>query len=56
MGGFGALNIVVHHPEIFGTVISLGGYYHAEGSIWGNNAAYIQQNSPADVFPSRKLA
>ena len=56
MGGFGALNIAVHHPEIFGTVISLGGYYHAEGSIWGNNAAYIQQNSPADVFPGRKLA
>src|SRR5438874_2818552 len=47
MGGFGALNIAVHHPEIFGTVISLGGYYHAEGSIWGNNAAYIQQNSHA---------
>jgi S-formylglutathione hydrolase FrmB len=56
MGGFGALNIAVHHPEIFGTVISLGGYYHAEGSIWGNNAAYIQQNSPADVFPAHKLA
>src|SRR5947209_4692399 len=56
MGGFGAMNIAVHHPEIFGTVISLGGYYRAEGNIWGNNAAYIQQNSPADVFPGHKPA
>ncbi|GAC1616529.1 MAG: hypothetical protein NVS4B7_08980 [Ktedonobacteraceae bacterium] len=56
MGGFGAMNIAVHHPNVFGTVISLGGYYHAEGSIWGNNAAYIQQNSPANVFPGATLA
>ena len=56
MGGFGATNIAVHHPEIFGSVISLGGYYHAEGSIWGNNAAYMQLNSPADVIPTKKQA
>jgi enterochelin esterase-like enzyme len=56
MGGFGATNIAVHHPEIFGSVISLGGYYHTEGSIWGNNAAYMQQNSPADVLPTKKQA
>jgi enterochelin esterase-like enzyme len=56
MGGFGATNIAVHHPDVFGSVISLGGYYHAEGSIWGNNAAYMQQNSPADVLPTSKQA
>ncbi len=56
MGGFGAANIAVHHPDIFGSVISLGGYYYAEGGIWGNNAAYMQQNSPADVLPANKLA
>ncbi len=56
MGGFGAMNIAVHHPDIFGSVISLGGYYYAEGDIWGNNAAYMQQNSPADVLPSKKQA
>jgi enterochelin esterase-like enzyme len=50
-GGFGAMNIAVHHPDIFGTVISLGGYYHAEGSIWGNNPTYIQENSPANYLP-----
>jgi enterochelin esterase-like enzyme len=51
MGGFGATNIGVHHPDVFGFVISLGGYYHAEGSIWGKNAAYMSQNSPADALP-----
>ena len=56
MGGFGATNIAVHHPDIFGSVITLGGYYYAEGGIWGNNTAYMQQNSPADVLPSNKQA
>jgi enterochelin esterase-like enzyme len=56
MGGFGATNIAVHHPDVFGSVISLGGYYYAEGSIWGNNAAYMRLNSPADVLPTNKPA
>lgn len=56
MGGFGATNIAVHHPDVFGLVISLGGYYRAEGSIWGQNAAYIRQNSPIDVLPTDKAA
>ncbi|HEY6286660.1 MAG TPA: alpha/beta hydrolase-fold protein [Ktedonobacteraceae bacterium] len=56
MGGFGAMNIAVHHPDIFGSVISLGGYYYAEGGIWGNNAVYMQQNSPADVLLAKKQA
>ncbi len=56
MGGFGATNIAVHHPDVFGFMISLGGYYRAEGSIWGNNAAYMRLNSPADVLPTNKQA
>ncbi|HEV2663163.1 MAG TPA: alpha/beta hydrolase-fold protein, partial [Ktedonobacteraceae bacterium] len=54
MGGFGAMNIAVHHPDIFGTVISLGGYYFAEGAIWGHNTAYMQKNSPALTLPKNK--
>ncbi|GAC1431791.1 MAG: hypothetical protein PVS3B3_19850 [Ktedonobacteraceae bacterium] len=54
MGGFGAMNIAVHSPTIFGLVISLGGYYRAEGSIWGNNRPYMQANSPLYVLPSAK--
>lgn len=56
MGGFGAMNIAVHHPDVFGFVISLGGYYRAEGSIWGGNAAYMRENSPLNVLPSDKQA
>lgn len=52
MGGFGAMNIAAHHPDVFGFVISLGGYYRAEGSVWGNNAAYMQENSPAIYIPA----
>jgi enterochelin esterase-like enzyme len=51
MGGFGAMNIAVHHPNIFGSVVSLAGYYTAEGSIWGQNTAYIRANSSALVLP-----
>ncbi|GAC1405555.1 MAG: hypothetical protein NVSMB49_24930 [Ktedonobacteraceae bacterium] len=56
MGGFGAMNIAVHHPDVFGTVIALGGYYRATGSVWGNNAAYIQANSPEVLMPKDKQA
>ena len=56
MGGFGAMNIAVHHPDVFGTVIALGGYYHAEGNIWGNNTAYIRNNSPFEMLPVDKPA
>lgn len=56
MGGFGAVNIAMHHPDVFGFAISLGGYYRAEGGIWGNNPAYMRENSPIDVLPTDKPA
>ncbi|QBD78596.1 hypothetical protein EPA93_22410 [Ktedonosporobacter rubrisoli] len=56
MGGFGAMNIAIHHPDVFGTVISLGGYYRAEGAIWGHNTAYILANSPIYELPQAPKA
>ncbi len=56
MGGFGAMNIAVHHPDVFGSVIALGGYYLAEGGVWGNDTAYIRDNSPFEILPSDKSA
>jgi enterochelin esterase-like enzyme len=50
MGGFGATNIAIHHPDIFGNVISVGGYYKAEGTIWGPNTYYRQLNSPLNTI------
>lgn len=46
MGGFGAMNIAIHHPDVFHSVMSFGGYYQATGTVWGNNAAYKRANSP----------
>jgi enterochelin esterase-like enzyme len=56
MGGFGAINIAIHNPDVFGSAISLGGYYYAEGAIWGKNARYMVQNSPADTIQSNHAA
>jgi enterochelin esterase-like enzyme len=56
MGGFGAANIGIHHPDIFGFIIALGGYYHADGPIWGNNPSYLRANSPTDVLLTQKSA
>lgn len=50
MGGYGAMNVGLHHPDIFGTVISLGGYFHAEGPVFGTGSAFDTPhtfNSPA---------
>ncbi|GAC1617228.1 MAG: hypothetical protein NVS4B9_07080 [Ktedonobacteraceae bacterium] len=55
-GGFGAMNIAIHHPDIFGTAIALGGYYRAEGSVWGKNTAYRQANSPIYTIQSVQQA
>ncbi|GCE27504.1 hypothetical protein KDA_29880 [Dictyobacter alpinus] len=46
MGGFGAMNIGIHHPDVFNWVIALGGYYQADGSVWGRNPVYRHYNSP----------
>ncbi len=56
MGGFGAMNIAIHHPNMFGCVISLGGYYRAEGTIWGKNLDYIKANSPLETLAQTRKA
>ena len=50
MGGYGAVNIALHHPEMFRGVMSLGGYFQAEGPVFGSgvgSVAYRQLNSPS---------
>ena len=31
-GGYGAANIALHHPDVFGKVLSLGGFFMADKS------------------------
>ncbi|HET8910001.1 MAG TPA: alpha/beta hydrolase-fold protein [Ktedonobacteraceae bacterium] len=56
MGGFGATNIAIHHPSMFGFVVSLGGYYNAEQRVWGKSETYRLQNSPNYTLPRSKTA
>jgi len=60
-GGYGAVNIALHHPELFGAAISLGGYFTAVGNVFGLGPAadaYRAYNSPAQyvLTPAGKAA
>ncbi len=51
-GGYGAVNIALHHPNVFGAVLSLSGFYQASSTspVFGHGAAsnaYRLYNSPA---------
>lgn len=48
-GGYGALNIGLHHPGEFGVLESWSGYTQADDvrSIFGNDTAALDWNSPA---------
>jgi S-formylglutathione hydrolase FrmB len=50
MGGFGAINIALHHPGVFHEVMSVGGYFLAEGPVFGSGSGsdtYRKFNSPS---------
>lgn len=51
-GGYGATNIALHHPDEFGAVLSLGGFYRAVKSpVFGSgplNDSIHRLNSPAE--------
>ena len=47
-GGYGALNIAIHHPGEFRVVESWSGYQHADRvpSVFGHDQALLNRNSP----------
>jgi enterochelin esterase-like enzyme len=50
-GGYGAVNIALHTPAVFGNVLALSGYYNNDGSGWarktmGHNKDFLAFNSP----------
>lgn len=52
-GGFGAVNIALHHPDIFGAALSMGGYFNAEGPVFGygrGSTPYRAYNSPSSYI------
>jgi enterochelin esterase-like enzyme len=48
-GGYGALNIGMHHPGVFGLLESWSGYMRADriAAIFGHSARVLAYNSPA---------
>ena len=53
-GGYGALNIGIHHPRIFGVIESWSGYTVADPSsgLFGTDGQTLAQNSPLYLLPS----
>jgi len=53
-GGYGALNIGLHHPNIFGVIESWSGYTLADprSGVFGKDPARLAYNSPLGVLPS----
>lgn len=51
-GGYGALNIAIHHPGEFGLVESWSGYELADpiASIFGHDPAVLRRNSPLETI------
>lgn len=52
-GGYGALNIALHHPGEFRVAESWSGYQRADNlrSIFGGRASLLRRNSPLLVLP-----
>jgi enterochelin esterase-like enzyme len=60
-GGFGALNISLHHPDLFSTAMSFSGFIaaddpEADPGVFGEDPANIQRNSPAALVSSQGAA
>jgi enterochelin esterase-like enzyme len=48
MGGYGAMNLAQRHPDVFGQVASVAGYFHLDDpdAVFGNDRALQRTNSP----------
>ncbi len=48
MGGYGAANLASGHPELFGQMVSIEGYFHIDdpSGVFGQDPATVAANSP----------
>lgn len=49
MGGYGAMNIAMQHPKVFGTVVTIAGYFVINdlSGMYGGKASVQAQNDPS---------
>lgn len=57
-GGFGALNLGLHHQEVFSTAMSFSGFIaaddpEADPGVFGEAPGFIERNSPASLVSSQ---
>jgi S-formylglutathione hydrolase FrmB len=48
MGGYGAMNLGLRHPDLFGQIVSVAGYYHIDDpdGMGAGTAEWAEDNSP----------
>jgi S-formylglutathione hydrolase FrmB len=48
MGGYGAMNIALRHPDLFGQVVSVAGYFHVDDpdGMFAGDPGAVAANSP----------
>jgi S-formylglutathione hydrolase FrmB len=48
MGGYGAMNLALRHPDLYGQVVSIAGYYHVDDpdGVFAGQPALIAANTP----------
>lgn len=54
MGGYGAMNIALRHPGLYGQVVSIAGYFHPDDPdrMGGGQAGWASANSPDRLLPN----
>jgi S-formylglutathione hydrolase FrmB len=58
MGGYGSMNLALRHPDVFGSVISISGYYHVDdpSNMFGGDQSVIAANRPdRNLAAARRL-
>jgi S-formylglutathione hydrolase FrmB len=48
MGGYGAANLGLRHPNVFGQIVAISGYYHTDdlSGMFGGHPSVIAANTP----------
>lgn len=51
MGGYGAANIGLRHPDLFGQIVGISGYYHTDdrSGMFGGRRSALTANTPDDL-------
>ena len=51
MGGYGAANLALRHPDLFGQFVSMAGYFHVDDpdGMFGSDSRLQTANTPDDL-------